>query len=616
MLKEYALGLLALLLLAALVVADEKPGQTVVKPVDNQAELRNPGMGFVLYFYNNGRNTYGSKLAASDLLEDWPGLTTVYMRLPWSDLEPEEGVYDWNLVDFPLRRFAQAGLRVAFRFTCTESFGSKSGTPQWVQAKGAKGMRFTHGNGPREDGNMWEPDYDDPIFLEAFDRFLAAAAARYDGSDEVAFIDVGSFGVWGEGHTWFSTNRGFSHETIITHLEMHRKHFKKTPVLGIVGYFERNGAWGTFKKGVTSFNAPISIPLNTYGKTYELRGSIRNAYTGNLKIVDGDEDNTVLLGTLTISEAGVPSIKPTSARVGSEQDLDDKDVSLSLTGITYDPVRMPHSALLALTCVSKVDHPYHVRANIRVVDPATGQALATLKEHWNTADVIQQRMLDLGMGIRTDSVLVNPSFASNYHAHRIDPFWEKAPVKVESAHYGLVKDRFWGDGSDFLLAIEDNHASYASIHYWPREFLQDNRELVRQINQRLGYRFQLIEAAWPMAVTRSQRAEFRLKWCNAGVAPCYFPLYPTITFKDEKGGIVASFTLDKFRLDSLKPGPKEEGGGEPVEYVYTTMPLEYEGTYDVYISAGDVLGKPLVELPLDDSDGAKRYRIGKITLMK
>lgn len=110
MLKEYALGLLALLLLAALVVADEKPGQTVVKPVDNQAELRNPGMGFVLYFYNNGRNTYGSKLAASDLLEDWPGLTTVYMRLPWSDLEPEEGVYDWNLVDFPLRRFAQAGL--------------------------------------------------------------------------------------------------------------------------------------------------------------------------------------------------------------------------------------------------------------------------------------------------------------------------------------------------------------------------------------------------------------------------------------------------------------------------------------------------------------------------
>ena len=251
-----------------------------------------------------------------------------------------------------------------------------------------------------------------------------------------------------------------------------------------------------------------------------------------------------------------------------------------------------------------------------MVDPQTGKVMAGLKEQWATADVIQQRMLDLGMGIRTDSVVVNPSFASNYHAHRIDPFWEKAPVKVEAAHYGLVKDRIWGDGSDFLLSIEDNHASYASIHYWPREFLEENRELVRQINQRIGYRFQLMEATWPTVTTRSQRAEFRLKWRNAGVAPCYFPLYPTITLKDDKGGIIASFTLDKFRLDSLKPGPKAQGGGDPVDHLYTTMPLEYEGTFDVYISAGDILGKPVIELPLDNSDGAKRYRIGTITLKR
>ncbi|MBI4327599.1 MAG: hypothetical protein HY674_20400 [Chloroflexi bacterium] len=35
--------------------------------------------------------------------------------------------------------------------------------------------------------------------------FLAAMARRYDGNPNVAFIDVGSFGMWGEGHTGFSS---------------------------------------------------------------------------------------------------------------------------------------------------------------------------------------------------------------------------------------------------------------------------------------------------------------------------------------------------------------------------------------------------------------------------
>jgi len=36
----------------------------------------------------------------------------------------------------------------------------------------------------------------------------------------------------------------------------------------------------------------------------------------------------------------------------------------------------------------------------------------------------------------------------------------------------------------------------SSIHYFPEEFLKENRELVRKINLRLGYRFQLQEMSW------------------------------------------------------------------------------------------------------------------------
>jgi hypothetical protein len=53
-------------------------------------------------------------------------------------------------------------------------------------------------------------------------------AARYDGNPEVAFLDVGSLGVWGEGHTWASTKRPILPETVKRHIDLHQKHFKNT----------------------------------------------------------------------------------------------------------------------------------------------------------------------------------------------------------------------------------------------------------------------------------------------------------------------------------------------------------------------------------------------------
>ncbi|MBL7134306.1 MAG: hypothetical protein ISS78_09435, partial [Phycisphaerae bacterium] len=62
-----------------------------VKPRDTGAALINPGMGWTMHFYSNVPRNYGSKLAPFDTLKDFPGLSTVYLRLPWAYLEPEEG---------------------------------------------------------------------------------------------------------------------------------------------------------------------------------------------------------------------------------------------------------------------------------------------------------------------------------------------------------------------------------------------------------------------------------------------------------------------------------------------------------------------------------------------
>jgi hypothetical protein len=78
--------------------------------------------------------------------------------------------------------------------------------------------------------NTWDPFFDDPVYLEKLDAFLAAAARRYDGNPNVEFIDVGTFGMWGEGHTFMSSKQ----DTLAIqklHIDLHLKHFKKTLAL-------------------------------------------------------------------------------------------------------------------------------------------------------------------------------------------------------------------------------------------------------------------------------------------------------------------------------------------------------------------------------------------------
>jgi hypothetical protein len=152
-------------------------GRTVVRPDDTGAALENPGMGWVFHFYDNVPANYGSRLAPSDTLDDFPGLTVIYLRIPWSYIEPQEGRFDWSVLDTPAQRWIARGKQVAFRFTSSESW-MRCATPEWVRDAGAKGYNFTSGKGAPENGPFWEPDYDDPVFLEKLDHFLAAVAAR------------------------------------------------------------------------------------------------------------------------------------------------------------------------------------------------------------------------------------------------------------------------------------------------------------------------------------------------------------------------------------------------------------------------------------------------------
>ncbi|UCG59197.1 MAG: DUF4832 domain-containing protein [Phycisphaerales bacterium] len=456
--------------------------RTIIRPEDTGGALANPGMGWGFHYYSNVPTNYGSRLQPSDTLNDFPGLTHIYLRIPWAYLEPEEGKFDWSALDIPAQRWVEKGKQIAIRISCCESW-MRYATPQWVEKAGCKGHDFTPGKGAIDDGTYWEPDYDDPVFLDKLDHFLAALAARYDGSPEVAFIDIGSFGVWGEGHTYHSTKLPYSSETIIRHIDLHLKHFKKT--------------------------------------------------------------------------------------------------------------------LLA--------------ANDDFVSHGRGEA---------SIEYASKR----GLTLRDDSILVQPKPNAYFHADLAQMFWPKVPVVLECEHYGSSKRRgAWEDGRLYLQAVEDYHASYASIHWWPREFLEANRDLIGRINLRLGYRLQLVEASWPSQVQMDSTVRFCLKWRNAGVAPCLPGGCPAVTLKDDKGGIVGVFVDSKFNVRTLPVRTPETAEVVKQEMAFSASRLLHSnyrpgirepGVYEVYVSIGTQTGTPRIALPLPESDGNRRYRLGKLEVVK
>ncbi len=112
-------------------------------------------MGRVLHHYDNSINRYGSRLEPFDTVDEFPGVSVVDLRLAWSYLEPEEGKFNWSLVDTPAQRWIAKGKQVAFRFTCSKST-LPNATPDWVRAADAKIHRFRPRQDIVEDSRQWD----------------------------------------------------------------------------------------------------------------------------------------------------------------------------------------------------------------------------------------------------------------------------------------------------------------------------------------------------------------------------------------------------------------------------------------------------------------------------
>lgn len=132
--------------------------------------------------------------------------SVVYTRFNWVDAEPEQGHYNWDVLDRVVQAWKPLGATVAFRvMTCNAHSAGYYASPKWLFDAGCKGHDYLRGGDDPTSGGKRitriEPEYSDPLYLESHARFIKALGARYDGSPYIEFLDIGSYGIWGEWHT-------------------------------------------------------------------------------------------------------------------------------------------------------------------------------------------------------------------------------------------------------------------------------------------------------------------------------------------------------------------------------------------------------------------------------
>lgn len=122
----------------------------------------------------------------------------VFIKLKWSDWEPEMGRYDTRYLEskFHLSSWKAAGKHGVLRFICDEpGQEGHADIPKWLLEATGDGTFYTSSS-----GCGYSPDYENPYFIARHSMAVAALADYFNQDDFLAYVELGSLGFWGEWH--------------------------------------------------------------------------------------------------------------------------------------------------------------------------------------------------------------------------------------------------------------------------------------------------------------------------------------------------------------------------------------------------------------------------------
>jgi hypothetical protein len=203
---------------------------TVIRPIETQEVMVNPGMGIETFQrYNGDSLNSGTKwseevpvrlLKAPGESPDFPRSSVAYCRWHWATLEPEQGKIQWEIIDLALAEARRHGQRLAIRLM---PYDPEHPLPKWYRESGARRAN----SDSSKDGNMWQPDFSDPLYFKYWSALVEEAGKRYDGHPDLDSIDISTVGYWGEG--WSNYMPEFSVQRKL--IDVYLKAFRKTPLV-------------------------------------------------------------------------------------------------------------------------------------------------------------------------------------------------------------------------------------------------------------------------------------------------------------------------------------------------------------------------------------------------
>jgi hypothetical protein len=200
---------------------DEKIENNADELVEYTGFLKIPGVGFQTFFRFEDEDPN---------LQQMPFRSgSAYFRWMWEDVEPQEGVYNWDFIDQHLARAYENGQTLEFRIMLEWPAEYEIGIPQWLVDKGVN-LRLTNCEGH----DYYSPDLEDPIIKEHHSKLIRALGERYDGHPDLGSVDIGSVGMWGEWHMYCHPELMPSREERSAIIDLYYESFPNTPLVALV----------------------------------------------------------------------------------------------------------------------------------------------------------------------------------------------------------------------------------------------------------------------------------------------------------------------------------------------------------------------------------------------
>jgi hypothetical protein len=216
---------------------------TIIKPRVINDFLINPGMGFMTFQRFNGDNlnegsgwTEGFPIDFQnfdgDLTnKDHPATTIAYWRIYWKFIEPEKGVYRFDMLDKALETARLRGQTLLLRIA-PYGTGNERDVPGWYRKLVGPGTDWKYNSTV----NGWMVDPEDPRYAECFGGMIRALGERYDGHPDLEALDISIVGAWGEGAGSELLTRNTREALINSYTDS----FKKTPLIALMMDKETN----------------------------------------------------------------------------------------------------------------------------------------------------------------------------------------------------------------------------------------------------------------------------------------------------------------------------------------------------------------------------------------